>query len=78
TAQSGKVTVTFGKVTGAKSYAVYRKTSGGKWTKIGTTTSTSYTDKTAKKGTTYYYTVRAVNGSYMSSFNISGLKVKAK
>ena len=78
TAQSGKITVTFGKVTGAKSYAVYRKTSTGGWTKIGTTTSGSYTDKTAKKGTTYCYTVRAVNGSYMSSYNSSGLKVKAK
>ena len=78
TAQSGKITVTFGKVTGAKSYNVYRKTSTGSWTKIGTTTSGSYTDKTAKKGTTYCYTVRAVNGSYMSNYNSSGLKVKAK
>ncbi|MGN0525849.1 MAG: fibronectin type III domain-containing protein [Acutalibacteraceae bacterium] len=78
TAQSGKITVTFGKVTGAKSYNVYRKTSGGKWAKIGTTTSGSYTDKTAKKGTTYYYTVRAVNGSYMSSYNSSGVSAKAK
>ncbi|MGN0525802.1 MAG: leucine-rich repeat protein [Acutalibacteraceae bacterium] len=78
TAQSGKITVTFGKVTGAKSYNVYRKTAGGDWKKIGTTASTAYTDKTAKKGTTYYYTVRAVNGSYMSSYNSSGLKVKAK
>ncbi|MBS7359465.1 MAG: leucine-rich repeat protein [Oscillospiraceae bacterium] len=77
-AQSGKITVTFGKVSGAESYNIYRKTSGGNWKKIGTTASGSYTDKTAKKGTTYYYTVRAVNGSYMSSYNSNGLKVKAK
>ena len=78
TAQSGKITVAFGKVSGAKSYNVYRKTSGGNWKKIGTSTSGSYIDKTAQKGTIYYYTVRAVNGSYMSSYNSTGVSAKAK
>lgn len=35
----------WGKVSGADSYAVYRKTKGGKYKKIGTTTKTYYTDK---------------------------------
>jgi fibronectin type 3 domain-containing protein len=58
-------------VTGASKYYVYRKTASGSWSKIATTTSTSYTDKTAKKGTTYYYTVKAVSGSYLSSYTSS-------
>lgn len=44
---------------GAESYAVYRR-DGSKWTKVGTTKSTSYTDKTAEGNVTYYYTVASV------------------
>ena len=44
-------------------YDVYRKTKNSTWKKIGTvsgrSTTVSYEDKTAKKGTTYYYAVRA-------------------
>ena len=44
-------------------YNVYRKTKNSTWKKIGTvsgrSTTVSYEDKTAKKGTTYYYAVRA-------------------
>ena len=44
-------------------YDVYRKTKNSTWKKIGTvsgrSTTASYEDKTAKKGTTYYYAVRA-------------------
>ncbi len=69
---SSGLTITWGKVTGASKYRVYRKTAGGSWVKMGDTTSTSYTDKTAKAGTLYYYTVRAINGSYMSYYNTSG------
>ena len=62
-----KVTIT--KVTGAKSYVVYRKTAGGSYSKIGTTSSTSFLDKTASSGTKYTYAVRAVSGSYQSAYN---------
>ena len=65
---SSGVKVSWGKVTGASGYYVYRKTSSGSWTKIKTTTGTSYTDTSAKNGTTYYYTVRAYSGSTMSSY----------
>ncbi len=57
------IKVTWGKVSGAKGYAVYRKTTKGSYKRLGTTTKTSYTDKSAKVGTTYYYTVRAYTGS---------------
>jgi fibronectin type 3 domain-containing protein len=68
---SSGIKTSWSKVTGASKYYVYRKTASGSWSKIGSTSSTSYTDKTAKKGTTYYYTVRAVSGSYLSSYTSS-------
>lgn len=52
------VKVTFGKVNGAKGYEIYRSTklsSGYKM--VGTTTKTSYTDKSVKAGKTYYYRI---------------------
>ncbi len=64
-ASSSYVKVSWKSVTGADGYVVYRKTEGGSWKQIGTTTSTSYTDKTSlSSSTTYYYTVRAYRGSY--------------
>ena len=60
------------KVEGAKSYYVYRKTPGGSWQRIATVSSSSplnIADKTAVKGKTYVYTVKAVNGSYSSTYN---------
>ena len=69
------IKASWGKVTGATGYIVYRRTySGGKWsgwTQIKTTTAVSYTDTTAKKGVTYQYTVRAYSGSYKSSYTNS-------
>ena len=49
----------------ATSYNVYRGTSSGAEgsTAIGTSTGTSYTDTTAVNGTTYFYTVKAVNSA---------------
>lgn len=70
--------VTWKKVGGAKKYTVYRATSKkGKYKKIGTSTSGSYTDKKAKKGKTYYYKVvtNAYNGKY-SSKKTSAVSVK--
>lgn len=57
------------KISGASSYEVYRKAgSASSWTKIATTKSTSYTDKKAKSGTTYKYTIRAVNSKGKSKY----------
>ena len=77
--------ITWKKLSGADGYRIYRKTSGGKYKYIGRVTSaktTSYTDKTAKVGMTYYYTVCAYweTDGYegVGSYNKSGLKVKTK
>ncbi|MCQ2478978.1 MAG: leucine-rich repeat protein, partial [Clostridia bacterium] len=68
---NAKVTVKWGKVSGAKGYYVYRKAgSATSWTKIATIkdgTTVSYTDKDVKSGTNYTYTVKAYNGSYTST-----------
>ncbi len=66
-AASGGIKVSWSKVTDATGYAVYRKVSGGSWSRIGTSTSTSYTDTTATAGTTYIYTVRAYKGSFSTA-----------
>ena len=60
-AVSGGITVTWQKADGAVRYRVYRKDAANtKWTVIATVSGTSYTDKTAKDGTKYTYTVRGV------------------
>ncbi len=80
---SAKAGVTFkwNKVTGATGYIVYRKTGNGSWQKIATVkgnTKVSYLDKTAKKGVTYTYTVRAYYGTSTSYYNTKGLTIKDK
>lgn len=68
-------------VEGASGYYVYRKTGSGKWEQLAKVTGSSsetYFDKTAKKGKTYYYSVRAYSGSYRSAYNTTGLKIKDK
>lgn len=76
-ANSKGVTATWAKVSGANQYNVYRKTADG-WKKIATVKGTSYTDKSVKSGKTYTYTVKAVSGSYSSSFVAKGISCKAK
>lgn len=60
-AKKGKVTLKLAKVAKAKQYVVYRsnKKSSG-FQKIGITKTTTYVDKTVKKGKTYYYKVVAI------------------
>ncbi len=73
------ITVSYKTVKGATGYAVYRKTANSKWSKIGTASGnnkTSFLDKTAKKGVKYTYTVRAINGKYLSGYDSKGLTVK--
>lgn len=80
---SSKKGVTFNweAVTGASGYLVYRKTGSGEWEEIAKVTGAStetYLDTTAKKGKTYYYSVRAYSGAYKSAYNTTGLKIKDK
>ncbi|MCR4595086.1 MAG: D-alanyl-D-alanine carboxypeptidase family protein [Clostridiales bacterium] len=70
------VSVTWNKVTGAKGYYIYRKTSSGSYSVIGRTTSSSYVDETAKNKTGYYYAVRAYNGSVRSAYTAVGITFK--
>lgn len=81
--KSSKSGVTFKwkEITGASGYLVYRKTGSGSWeqiAKVTGATTVSYVDKTAKKGKTYYYSVRGYSGSYKSAYNTTGLKIKDK
>ncbi len=74
----GGVKISWGRVSGAQKYRVFYK-KNGKWTKLTDTTSTSYTWKKAKKGTTYTFTVRCINSkasAYTSGYNTAGKKVK--
>ncbi|MCD7761231.1 MAG: hypothetical protein LUH16_05590 [Clostridiales bacterium] len=74
TSSTGGLTVKWEAVTGASGYYIYRKVSGGSWSKVATVSSgTSWTDSTAKAGTVYTYTVRATDGETMSWYNTSGI-----
>ena len=63
-ASSGKPKLTWEKVTGAKSYSVYRSADGGKtYSLLKTVTDTSLTNTGAEAGKTYYYQVSALHPS---------------
>lgn len=73
-ASSGKPSLKWNTVDGATKYEVYRATSkNGTYTKMYTTTSTSYTNSSAVAGTTYYYKVKAICGK--SSYGNSAYSV---
>lgn len=67
------------KIANAKEYRIYRQKSGSSdWTRINTVTSTEWTDKTVKSGTTYNYRVTAVIGNTAGSYNtVSGCFLSA-
>ena len=66
--KTGKPKLTWTKIKGAKKYNVYRATKkDGTYQYIGTTTKTSYINKNAKKGKTYWYKVKAVHKTYSSA-----------
>ncbi len=65
------ITIKWEAVMGTTGYYVYRKTANSTWVRVaavGGTNNTTFLDKTAKKGTTYTYTVRAVYGSTLSAY----------
>lgn len=74
------ITVKWQSVKWSTGYFIFRKTGNGSWVHIGTvngTNNVSYIDRTAEKGVTYTYTVRAYYGNYRSWFQ-AGLKCKDK
>ena len=67
---SGKPQLTWKAVPGATEYQVYRSNQQNSgYTKINTTTATSYVNTGAKAGTTYYYKIVAVKGTAVSDFS---------
>ncbi|MCD8014430.1 MAG: hypothetical protein LUG99_14885 [Lachnospiraceae bacterium] len=81
-ATSGKVTLTWKKVSGAAGYEIYRSTKKGSgYTLIGTVTKGStkkYVDKTATKGKTYYYKIRAYKLNEAGAYKYSSYSAKKK
>ena len=74
-ASSGKIKLSWPAIDGATKYEVYRATSKtGTYSKMITTSSTSYTNTSAKVGTTYYYKVRAINGTTAANSSYSEIK----
>ena len=62
------VQINWKEVANAESYRIGRRAENGKWKVLtNSATGSSYTDTTAEDGVTYYYTVRAINGSVVSA-----------
>ncbi len=58
----------------AKKFYIYRKASGEtKWKKVGSSKTTSFTDKTVSNGVTYTYTVRTATATNKSSYDKKGI-----
>ena len=79
---SGYNLVSWNAVSGASGYYVYRKLSGGSWSKIATvkSSSLSYKDSKITSGVAYRYTVKAyyqTNGKNYLSKYITGPVIKA-
>ena len=69
------VMVSWNKALGAKGYHIYRKTAGGSFVRIASVSGIAtlqYLDTKAQSGVTYYYTVRAYNGSSLSTYDTTG------
>lgn len=68
--------INIAKVSGAVRYKVFRKTSSAQsWSSLGTTTSTTFVDKKAAKGTKYIYTARCLSSdgkTYLSGYSETG------
>ena len=72
------VKLTWNKPAGSVKYRAYRKSSNG-WTRLTETANTSYTDKSAKAGNNYTYTVRCLTSDskrFTSGFNSNGESFK--
>ena len=78
TASNGNtgVVIKWNAVEGAEAYRVNRKLPGGSWKQVANhIRDLTYTDTTAKSGTTYQYTVRALKGDAVSG-NTSTSKIQ--
>lgn len=80
TAVNGKPKLSWNAVDGATKYWVYRSTDGKNFKYYDTTTKLSYTNMSTTAGTTYYYKLKAVNGStnYDASALSNAVSLKVK
>lgn len=76
TTTAKSLTVKWNKVTGASAYRVYRRGAGEGWKLVATVSGTSYTDSKVVKNGYYRYTVRSVNGKYISGYDNNGYLLK--
>lgn len=70
------IMITWSPVQNAEKYRIYYK-GRNSWTRMATTTDTSYFDADVSLGTTYTYTVRCINAaenSFTSDYNTTGWK----
>lgn len=75
TASFSQVGLNWTSVSGASSYKIYRGTSSGAYTEIADNVGTNaYLDTTVVNGTTYFYAVRAFNGSDSGNSNEVSLR----
>ncbi len=66
------INVTWGKVAGANKYVVLRRIgTESTWKTLCTTTGTSFVDKNVKAGIYYIYSIRAVNGTGYSAYDVN-------
>ena len=78
TTVSGKPKLSWSKVTGADKYYVYRSTNGKDYTILIKTTKTSVTNTGAKKGTKYYYKVKAICSANANANSVFSAVVSIK
>lgn len=79
TRSDGKIVLSWGKIKYADKYYIYRAVKGGKYSKIATVTSTSYTNSTSlKNGTTYYYKVKAIDSNKSAANSATSVAVSKK
>ena len=65
------IVVSWSKTKDANEYCVYRKTGNGSWTKLATTSKTSYTDKAVASCKSYKYKIEAIEKGI---FGLGGVK----
>ena len=75
--QSGtSAALSWTKIAGAEKYNIYRSTDGVSFSLLTTVKTTSFTDKSLTKGSTYYYKVKAATSSNSGSFSdVVSLKI---
>lgn len=77
--KTGKPKLTWKRINGAEKYKIYRATAkNGKYIYMNTVTGNTYVNKTAKKGKTYWYKVKAIDTDTANANSSFSFIVKRK